>query len=67
MGDGLTPAQKARKEYTELLKEITEKYNKPEADEYVKKEEYDVLKEDLEYYDRAFAGFVIVSPVSSTG
>ncbi len=47
--DGLTPAQKAKKEYTELLKEITEKYNKPEGDEYVKKEAYDVLKEDLEY------------------
>lgn len=47
--DGLTPAQKAKKEYTELLSEITEKYNKPESDEFVKKEAYDVLKEDLEY------------------
>lgn len=45
----LTPAQKAKKEYTELLSEITEKYNKPESDEYVKKEAYDVLKEDLDY------------------
>lgn len=38
-----------KKEYTELLKEITEKYNKPEADEFVKQEAYTVLKEDLEY------------------
>jgi polyhydroxyalkanoate synthesis regulator phasin len=35
--------------YTELLNEITEKYNKPEADEFVKQEAYTVLKEDLEY------------------
>jgi hypothetical protein len=47
--DGLTSAQKAKKEYTELLKELTEKYNKPEADEFVKQEAYTVLKEDLEY------------------
>lgn len=47
--DGLTPAQKAKKEYQELLKEITEKYNKPEADEFIKQEAYTVLKEDLEY------------------
>lgn len=46
---GLPQPQKAKGEYTELLKEITEKYNKPETDEYVKKEAYDVLKEDLEY------------------
>lgn len=46
---GLTPAQKGKKEYQELLKEITEKYNKPEADEFIKKEAYDVLTEDLEY------------------
>lgn len=47
--DGLTPAQKAKKEYAELLSEITEKYNKPESDEFVKKEAYDVLREDMEY------------------
>ncbi len=47
--DGLTPAQKAKKEYTELLKEITEKYNKSESDEFVKQEAYTILKEDLEY------------------
>jgi hypothetical protein len=45
----LTPAQKAKKEYTELLNEITEKYNKPEGDEFVKQEAYTVLKEDIEY------------------
>lgn len=49
MDDGLTPAQKAKKEYTELLKEITEKYNKPESDEFIKQEAYTVLKEDIEY------------------
>lgn len=49
MDDGLTPAQKAKKEYTELLKEIAEKYNKPDGDEFVKQEAYTVLKEDLEY------------------
>jgi len=47
--DGLTPAQKAKKEYTELLSEITEKYNKPESDEFVKQEAYTVLREDIEY------------------
>lgn len=47
--DGLTPAQKAKKEYTELMKEITEKYNKPETDEFVKQEAYNVLREDIDY------------------
>jgi len=47
--NGLTPAQKAKKEYQELLNEITEKYNKPESDEFVKQEAYTVLREDLEY------------------
>ena len=47
--DSLTPAQKAKKEYTELLNEITEKYNKPEGDEFVKQEAYTVLREDIEY------------------
>ncbi len=37
------------KEYKELLKEITEKYQKPEPDEFVKQEAYTVLKEDLDY------------------
>ncbi len=45
----LTPAQRAVKEYKELSKEITEKYQKPEADEFVKQEAYTVLKEDLDY------------------
>lgn len=45
----LTPAQKAIKDYKELLKEITEKYQRPEGDEFVKQEAYTVLKEDLEY------------------
>lgn len=38
-----------KKGYTELLTEITEKYNKPEGDEFVRQEAYTVLKEDLEY------------------
>lgn len=45
----LTPAKKAIKEYRELLKEITEKYQRPEGDEFVKQEAYTVLKEDLDY------------------
>ncbi len=45
----LTPTQKAIKEDKELLKEITEKYQRPEADEFVKQEAYTVLKEDLDY------------------
>ncbi len=45
----LTSAQKAIKEYKELLKEITEKYQRCEKDEFVKKEAYTVLKEDLDY------------------
>ncbi len=45
----LTPAQKAIKEYKELLKELTEKYQRPEGDEFVKQEAYTVLKEDLGY------------------
>ncbi len=45
----LTPVQKAIKGYKELLKEITEKYQRPEGDEFVKQEAYTVLKEDLDY------------------
>jgi polyhydroxyalkanoate synthesis regulator phasin len=45
---GLSKSEQ-KKEYTELLKEITEKYNKPTSDEFVKQEAYTVLKEDLEY------------------
>lgn len=47
--DGMTPAQKAKKEYTELLSEITEKYNKPENDEFIKQEAYIILRKDIEY------------------
>ncbi len=47
--DPATPAQRAIKKYQKLLKEITEKYQKPEPDEFVKQEAYAVLKEDLDY------------------
>lgn len=43
----LTPAQRAKKSYQKLLQEITDKYNKPEANEFVKQEAYNVLKDDL--------------------
>ncbi len=45
----ITPAQKAIKVYKELLEELTEKYQRCEKDEFVKKEAYTVLKEDLDY------------------
>lgn len=41
--------QNKKKGYMKLLEELTEKYNQPKSDEFVKKEAYDVLKEDLEY------------------
>ncbi len=47
--DPATPAQRAIKKYQKLLKEITEKYQRPEGDEFVKLEAYSVLKEDIEY------------------
>ncbi len=47
--DPATPAQRAIKKYQKLLKEITEKYQKPEPDEFMKQEAYTVLKEDLDY------------------
>ncbi len=47
--DPATPAQRAIKKYQQLLKEIKETCQKPEADEFVKQEAYTVLKEDIEY------------------
>lgn len=45
----VSSAQKAIKKYQKFLKEITERYQKPEKDEFVKQEAYAVLKEDLDY------------------
>lgn len=45
----LTPSQKAKKSYQELLQEITDKYNRPETNEFVKQRAYNVLKDDLDY------------------
>lgn len=47
--DGMTPAQKAKKEYQELLKELDEKNTKPEKDEYVKDFGYSMIKKDMDY------------------
>lgn len=45
----LTSNQKAKKEYQELLNEITEKLNKPEKDEFIQGLAFVALKKDLEY------------------
>lgn len=49
MDDGMTPAQKAKKEYQELLKELNEKWAKPEKDEYVDPLALDILERDITY------------------
>lgn len=41
-----------KKRYEDILFELTSLYNKPEQDRFIKKEGYDVLKEDLEYIIR---------------
>ncbi len=38
-----------KKGYEDILSELTSLYNKPEQDRFIKKEGYDVLKEDLDY------------------
>lgn len=47
--DGMTPAQKAKKEYQEFLKELNEKNIKPEKDEYVDGLAIWILQRDLDY------------------
>lgn len=47
--DKLTPAQKAKKEYQELMDEIDEKNAKPEKDEYVHDIAAMLLRRDIDY------------------
>lgn len=47
--DKLTPAQKAKKEYQELMDEIDEKNAKPEKDEYVHDIAAMILRRDIDY------------------
>lgn len=47
--DGLTPAQKAKKEYQEIIKELNEKNIKPEKDEYVDGLAVWILQRDIDY------------------
>lgn len=49
MDDGLTPAQKAKKEYQELFKELNEKNTQPEKDEYVDELALYILQRDIDY------------------
>lgn len=49
MDDGMTPAQKAKKEYQELLKELNEKWAKPEKDEFVDPFALNILERDITY------------------
>ncbi len=47
--DGVTPAQKAKKEYQELLKELNEKWAKREKDEFVDPFALNLLERDITY------------------
>ena len=47
--DKLTPTQKAKKEYQELMDEIDEKNAKPEKDEYVHDIAAMLLRRDIDY------------------
>lgn len=38
-----------KKGYEDILSELTSLYSKPEKDRFIKKEGYDVLKDDLDY------------------
>lgn len=47
--DKLTSAQKAKKEYQEMIKELYEKYQKPDKNGYVDGLAFSILQRDLDY------------------